>query len=352
MMHPGDQLRSLMSKNPRKESPIVAHLSSTLRTLHLHRRLVLSLFIAVGLVLTPAAGTKAQDADLPTVTIGSKDFTEQIIVSEMLAVLLEDAGYTVDRVLNLGGSAIVHTALADGEIDAYVEYTGTGLLAILGLEIPEVDADAVSTVEGTPPAGGGLAETVYEIVRTEYQEQFDLVWLEPWGFNNTYTLAMRADDVEEMGLETISDLEGIAGDLIFGATQEFVVRPDGLPGLTEAYGFEFGNAVGMDPGLVYSALDNGDVDVISAFATDGRIPALNLVTLEDDLGFFPPYFAAPVVRQELLDASPEIAEIFNQLAGLIDDQTMADLNFRVDEGGEEPLDVATSFLEEQGLIGS
>lgn len=326
----------------------MAQRQRALRTLTLHRRLFISLLIALGLVLTPAAGTRAQD-DLPTVTIGSKNFTEQFIVSEMLALLLEDAGYPVERVLNLGGSAIVHTALTEGEIDAYVEYTGTGLLAILGMEIPEAGA-ASPEAGATPAAGGGLAQEVYDIVSQEYQDQFNLTWLEPWGFNNTYTLAMRAADVEELGLETISDLEGVAGDLTFGATQEFVVRPDGLPGLTEMYGFEFGDAVGMDPGLVYSALDNGDVDVISAFATDGRIPALNLVTLEDDLGFFPPYFAAPVVRQELLDESPEIADIFNQLAGLIDDSTMADLNFRVDDGGEEPIDVARSFLVEQGLI--
>ena len=334
----------------------MAHLQSTQRTIDLDRRHFLSLLIAGGLVLTPAAGTMAQDEDLPAVTIGSKNFTEQFIVSEMLAVLLEDAGYDVERALNLAGSAIAHTALVEGEIDVYVEYTGTGLLAILGMDLPAADASPVAGASpgagASPAAEGGLAQDVYDIVAAEYQEQFGLTWLEPWGFNNTYTLAIRGDDVEELGgPETISDLEGVAGDLTFGATQEFVIRPDGLPGLTEAYGIEFGDAVGMDPGLVYGAIDAGDVDIISAFATDGRIPALGLVTLEDDLGFFPPYFAAPVVRQELLDASPEIADIFNQLAGLIDDQTMADLNFRVDDGGEEPLDVATSFLQEQGLIG-
>src|SRR5690606_17353766 len=130
--------------------------------------------------------------------------------------------------------------------------------------------------------------------------------------NNTYALAMRQEHAEELGVTKISDLIGKSNDLVFGGTQEFLVRPDGLPGLTATYeGLEFGEERGMDPGLLYQALDNGDVDVISAFATDGRIPALGLVTLEDDRGFFPPYFAAPVVRQELLDQDPAIADVLN-----------------------------------------
>jgi glycine betaine/choline ABC-type transport system substrate-binding protein len=303
---------------------------------------VLALFLAFTVT---TLGGAAQD-DLPTVTVGSKDFTEQILVSEMLAQLLEDAGYSVERQLNLGGSALVHQALVSGEIDTYVEYTGTGLLAILELPLPAAGA--------TPEAGGtpvSIVDSVYDTVKQAYQDEFGLVWLDPLGFNNTYTLAMRSDQAAELGVETISDLITVDADLRFGATQEFVVRPDGLPGLLEAYpGLEFTEALGMDPGLVYEALDSEQVDVISAFATDGRIPALNFVTLEDDLGFFPPYFAAPVVRQELLDEDPEVAEVLNQLSGMIDDQTMADLNFRVDDGGEEAADVAAAFLAEQGLI--
>ena len=132
----------------------------------------------------------------------------------------------------------------------------------------------------------------------------------------------------------------------------FVIIGGGPAGLTAAYeGLEFGDAKGFDPGLVYQAVDSGDVDVISAFATDGRIPALGLVTLEDDLGFFPPYFAAPVVRQDLLDQDAAVADVINMLAGKIDDQTMADLNSQIDVEGMEPEDVARTFLQEQGLIG-
>jgi osmoprotectant transport system substrate-binding protein len=268
----------------------------------------------------------------PTVAIGSKDFTEQIIINEMAAALLEDAGYPVQRKLNLGGSAVVHQALVSDEIDTYVEYTGTGLTAILSLPVQ------------TDP------QQVYETVKQEYEDQFNATWLEPWGFNNTYAIAMRKDHADELGVQTISDLKGKASELVFGGTQEFITRPDGLPGLTEAYDINFKEARGMDAGIMYQALASGQVDAISAFATDGRIPALDLVTLEDDQQFFPPYFAAPVIRQEKLEQDPQIAEVLNQLNGQIDNETMANLNLQVDQEGREAADVAREFLREQGLI--
>lgn len=317
-------------------------------------RILLPLFAALGLVLSSFAGATATATaqDLPTITVGSKDFTEQIIVAEMVALLLEDAGYPVERQLNLGGTVVVHEALVNGDIDTYVEYTGTGLLAILGLELPAADATPAASpaADAATPAATVGVDPVYEIVSAEYQSQFGLAWLDPWGFNNTYALALRGDQATELGVVTISDLLEHDQDLVLGATQEFLVREDGLLGLQEVYGLEFEDAVGLDPGLVYGAIEEGDVDVISAFATDGRVPALGLTLLEDDLGFFPPYFAAPVVRQELLDESPEVADILNQLGGMIDDGTMADLNFQVDDGGEEAIDVARAFLVEQGLI--
>jgi len=300
----------------------------------------------------------AHAQDLPSVTVGSKDFTEQIIISEMAGLLLENAGYGVELQLNLGGSGIVHAALVSGEIDTYLEYTGTALLVHLGMQLPAATpgadmatpmAEGTPMADGTPMAGGGK-DAIYDIVASEYQSQFNLVWLEPWGFNNTYALVMRTDRATELGITKISDLIGKEGDLTFGATTEFVTRPDGLPGIEAAYGLDFREEVGMDSGLVYQAVDSGDVDVISAFATDGRIPQLNLFTLEDDLGFFPPYFAAPVVRQELIDEAPEVADVLNQLAGKIDNATMAAMNAQVDVDGMEAQDVASAFLQEQGLI--
>ncbi len=310
-------------------------------------RIVMTLIVALGLTATAVAVPVAAQDEKPTITIGSKDFTESILLAEIVGVLLEDNGYTVELQTNLGGTAVVHQALVNGEVDIYVEYTGTGLLAILGQELPEAARDAA-----TPASGGGVGQDqVYDIVKSEYQEQFGITWLEPWGFNNTYAIAVTRETAEEHDLQTISDLEGVAGDMTLGATQEFLVRPDGLPGLTDLYGIDFGGEQGLDPGLVYAAVENGDVDVITATATDGRIPALDLVVLEDDKHFFPPYYAAPVVRGEVLEQNPEIADILNQLSGQIDDETMADLNYRIDEGGEEPNDVARAFLEERGLIG-
>ncbi len=325
----------------------------------MNRRVVLGAAAGgLAVVATQGRQTPTRAQDKPTIAVGSKAFTEQEIMGNLLALLLEDAGYEVERKLSLASTLIVHEALLAGDVDTYVEYTGTGLITILGLALPEATpgAEASPAAAASPsasPEAGALAGTdaVYDIVKAEYQSQFDVVWLDPIGFNNTYTLAVRADTATELGLRTISDLEAHVGDLTFGATQEFLVRPDGLPGLTATYGFEFTEAVGFDEGLVYSALDSEEVDVISAFATDGRIPALRLVLLEDDLGFFPPYFAAPVVRQDLLDQDPAIADVLNVLAGTIDDATMADLNFQVDDGGEEAEDVARTFLEERGLIG-
>lgn len=308
------------------------------------------LLVALGMMLASFAGVAnvaAQDEELPTIGIGSKDFTESIVLAEMVALLLEDAGYPVDRQINLGGTVVAHEALVNGDIDIYVEYTGTALLAILGLE--PLDSDMEDASPSATPAVG--QDEVFDIVSTEYDEQFGLTWLQPWGFNNTYAMAVTQETADEYGLETISDLEGASGELTLGATQEFLVRPDGLPGIIDLYGFDFGDAVGLDPGLVYTALESGDADVITATATDGRIPALGLVVLEDDLGFFPPYYAAPVVNAELLENNPEIGEILDQLAGTIDDGAMAELNFQVDDGGMEEIDVARAYLEEQGLIG-
>ena len=317
-----------------------------------NRRSLLAASAAGGLALAGVRTTRAQDK--PEVSIGSKDFTEQILINEIQGQLLEAAGYSVERNLNLGGTIVVHQALVNGDIDTYVEYTGTGLLAILEMELPEgttggAAASPTAGDMGTPMAGGGM-DAVYEIVKAEYQAQFNLVWLDPLGFNNTYVLVMRPDQAAELGVTKISDLAGVAGDLTFGATQEFLTRPDGLPGIQELYGIEFGEAQGFDPGLVYQALTEEDVDIISGFATDGQIAQLGLTALEDDLGFFPPYFACPVVRQELLDEDPAVREVLNQLAGKIDDATMAGLNARVAIDQEEAEDVARAFLQEQGLV--
>ena len=287
--------------------------------------LVLSLVFIMGALPLAATGQEK-------VVVGSKGFTEQVILGNMLSLLLENDGFKVDRKIGLGGTVICHEALVRGDISVYVEYTGTGLVTILK-----------KAVLNNP-------EEVYLVVKKDYEDKFKLSWLKPWGFNNTYCIVMRKADADRLKVKKVSDLKALAGNMILGATIEFVARPDGIPGLVKHYGLKFKDQKGMDPGLVYKAIAENQVDVISGFATDGRIPAFNLVVLEDDMRFFPPYFAAPVVRTELLAKAPKMAEVLNRLAGKISDDTMAILNSAVDVKKQDPEAVAKDFLKGQGLI--
>jgi osmoprotectant transport system substrate-binding protein len=280
----------------------------------------------------PTAGAFGQTGGRPGVSVGSKAFTEQLIVGNMVALLLESKGYPVTRKLGLGSTALAHAALVKGDIDVYVEYTGTGLVTIL-----------------KQPASQDPQAT-YDAVKKLYADQFHLVWAKPWGFNNTYALMMRKADADRLKITKISDLKDHARDLTLGATQEFLVRPDGIAGLTKAYGLSFKDMRGMDPGLMYQAVASRQVDVISGFSTDGRIPQLNLVVLQDDQKFFPPYYAAPVLRADLVQKSPIVLEVLNRLAGKISDSTMARLNLEVDGKRRAPDEVAAEYLRSLALI--
>lgn len=268
------------------------------------------------------------------VVVGSKNFTEQKVLGYMFAELIEaDTDLTVERRVGLQGTLVCFNALKEGDIHLYPEYTGTGLTAILK-----------EPVISDPDEG-------YARVKSEFERRWGLAWLEPLGFNNTYTLTMRRDQAEELGITRISDLRDHANDLKPGFDHEFMSRPDGYQPLTEAYGFRFKHEpVELDPGLMYRAIADRRVDVIDGFATDGRIPAFDLVILEDDQGFFPPYYAAPLVRQEVLEAHPEMAEALNRLAGKIDSAAMAQMNYEVDENHRSPREVALEFLRAQGLM--
>ncbi len=282
--------------------------------------------------------TSADTADVPAaeqgpIRVASKDFTEQFILGEMYALLLENAGYQVERKINLGGTPIAQQALINNEIDLYPEYTGTGLLTVL--QMP---------VMNDPKA-------VYDTVKQAYEEQFQLTWLDPAPMNNTQALAMTQERATELGITTISEMVAVADQLVLVGPPEFAEREDGLPGLQGAYGdFEFANFLAVDPGLRYQAIVNGEADVTVAFGTDGELAAYNLVTLEDDQNLWPPYQVAPVVRQELLTAQPEVATVLNALAPLLTDDTMRQLNNQVSGESQEPADVARAFLVDQGLI--
>jgi len=282
--------------------------------------------------LCAASFEEAKGQEKPTIIVGSKGFTEQLVLGNMVALLMENNGFKVDRKIGLGGTVICHEAIVRGDINVYVEYTGTGLTAILKKPVMK------------------NPEEVYQVVKKDYEEKFKVTWLKPWGFNNTYCIVMRKDDAERLKVKKVSDLKPLAKELVFGATMEFLARPDGIPGLTKHYDLKFKDQKGMDAGLVYKAISEKQVDVISGFATDGRIPAFNLVVLEDDLKFFPPYYAAPVVRMDLLAKAPQVADILNKLAGKITDTTMATLNYTVDGKKMEAEAVARDYLKNTGLI--
>ena len=285
-----------------------------------------------GLALASAI-TTAQAADI---SVGGKNFTEQQILSNMTSLYLEGLGYDVDIRAGMG-SAVLRQAQENGQIDLYWEYTGTSL----------INYNNISERLGP--------EETYERVK-ELDAEKGLVWLAPSAANNTYALAMRADDAEERSIFTLSDLAEVinAGEeeLEIGLNAEFYARDDGWRPLMEAYDFQVGrrDISRMDTGLVYQALRDGDVDVGLVFATDGRIPAFDFHVLEDDRGFFPAYALTPVVRQEVLDEFPELEEQMNTLSAQLDDDVMAELNARVDVERETIERVAESFLEEHGLL--
>ncbi|TZE80929.1 glycine betaine ABC transporter substrate-binding protein [Calorimonas adulescens] len=284
-----------------------------------------------------SGGGASQSAAGDTIVVGSKNFTEQIIVGHMMADLIEThTDLKVVRQLNLGGTNVCFEGIKKGSsnngIDIYMDYTGTGLVDILQME-PTTDPDEA-----------------YGTVKKEYKDKWNLVWLEPWGFNNTYTLAVKEDFANKSNIETFSDLGKIADQLVLGCSMEFVERPDGYPGLKEKYGFEFKNVKSMDTGVRYPAIDNDEVQVIDAFATDGLLVSHNLKILEDDKHFFPPYYAAPLVRGDVLEKHPEIADVLNKLANSITDEDMQKLNYQIDGEGKNAADVAKEFLKSRGLL--
>jgi osmoprotectant transport system substrate-binding protein len=309
---------------------------------------------AAALATRGGAIVSAQD---DPVRIGSKNFTEQFILGEMYGMLLEEAGIPIELSLNLGGTGIAHAALTSGEIDLYPEYPGTALVEVLDRQFSELTdtatpAAATPATAGTPGAGQAVDELVYNTVKEFYEEQFNVTLLDQTPFNNTQAVAVKRSFAEEQGLETISDLAAIAGDLTISAPSDFVEREDGLQGLIRAYNGQFDEmeVLSVDPSLKYRAIESGDADIVLAFGTDAQISALDLAVLEDDKGLFPPYHVAPFVRQETIDTYPDLPAVLNALAPLLTGEVMQGLNAQVDIDGEEPEDVARQFLEEQGLI--
>lgn len=277
----------------------------------------------IGLAAIVAASLCGCEHRREPVRVGSKNFTESIILGEILAGAIERHGIAVDRRLNLGGTFVCHKALVAGELDLYAEYTGTALTAILKL----------------PPSSD--PQSVYRTVQSEYERRFGLRWSQSFGFNDTFAIAIRGDDARSMGLATISDLARVQDRFRPGFGYEFLDRPDGWTGLQRAYGLSFTQpARTLDLGLLYQALGSKKVDVVAGNSTDGLIAALGLVVLRDDRRFFPPYEAAAVYRADLIGRYPAVARLFEKLHGAIDDDAMRQMNYEVDGRHRQPREVA------------
>ncbi len=265
--------------------------------------------------------------------VGSKNFTEELILGELYAQTLEHGNIAVTRKLNLGTTDIAMAALKRTEIDLYPEYTGTALLNVLHLP-PESDP-----------------KHAYETVRGAYAKEFGLTWLAPSPFDDTQALATTQAVAGRYAIGKLTDLAAKANELRLGAVPEFLTRADGLPGLRKRYGgFAFKQTKIIDNGLKYQALEHGDVDVVIAFSTEGQLKADSLVVMEDDRHFFPAYNVAPVVRKAALDAQPAIATLLDKLAPLLTNDVMQNMNLQVDGPQKrEPADVARDFLKSNGL---
>ncbi|WP_256589744.1 MULTISPECIES: glycine betaine ABC transporter substrate-binding protein [unclassified Pseudomonas] len=290
-----------------------------------------SLIFSFSLVAGVVGNASANNA----IIVGGKKFTEQQLVAEMTAQLLRANGYKVDKRADLG-SSVLRAAQENGQVDVYWEYTGTSLITYNKI------TDKLS------------AEQTYKRI-SELDAQKGITWLNPSKANNTYALAMRKVDAEKGGVVSISDLaKNIEAGKSYklASNAEFFSRPDGLRPLQEEYGFEFErkNIVRMDGGLTYQALRDGQVDLALVLSTDGRIPAFGFVVLKDDKGFFPGYALTPVIRTEVLEASPKVGELLNALSSRLDDETIAGLNSRVDVGRESIEGVSKGFLRESGLL--
>ena len=295
--------------------------------------------LIVGLAVVAIAGVLVYTSMLggaqgdKVIRVASKDFSEQIILGNMVSDIIEfNTDIKVERKLVLGGTQVCFAALRSNDIDIYVDYTGT----------------AYSDTLAYPPISD--MQRVYDTVKTDLADKFNIVVLKQLNFNNTYALAVTQESAKKYNLHTVSDLKRVASKMKSGTTFEFLNREDGLHGVERVYGFKFRESVALDGAPRYTALVSKDVDVVDAFATDGLLKKFQLKVLVDDKGFFPPYNAIPLVRGEIMQQYPEIEPLMDKLSAVLSDEVMMDLNYQVDELQREPHVVAREFLKKQGLI--
>lgn len=289
--------------------------------------------IALLLCLCIAGGVLLPINRQDTIHIATKPMTEQYVMGEILDILIEqDTDLNVELTQGVGGgTSNIQPAMESGEFDIYPEYTGTAWNMVLKKE-------------------DLYTEDLFETMQEEYKNSFDMQWIGMYGFNNTYGLVVRREIAEKYNLQTYSDLKAVSNQLVFGAEYDFFEREDGYDALCKTYGFTFKNTMDMDIGLKYQAINQGKIDVMVIFTTDGQLSVSDVTVLEDDKNFYPSYLCGNIIRSEVLTKHPELEEIFEKLTGVISDEDMAQMNYAVESEGKEPREVAEAFLQNAGLL--
>ncbi|MBP2633203.1 MAG: glycine/betaine transporter substrate-binding protein [Firmicutes bacterium] len=290
--------------------------------------LIVVVVVVLALFMTACGSNSVSTSKNTTIRVGTKDFTENLVVGELYALALEGAGYKVERVSNIAGS-VIHTSLVSNKIDLYPEYTGTGLLAVLKMKLLISPDD------------------VYQTVKDEYEKQFKITWLQYSKANDSAGLFIRTEVSKKFGIITISDLQKHASELRFASQGEFDQREDGIPALKKVYGdFNWKSSKVYDNGLKYEVLKNNEADVSPAYTTEGQLVNTNEFTLlEDDKHVWPPYNLAPVIRDNVLAAHPDIADVINKVSATLNTKTLTALNAKVDVDKKEYEKVAKEYYE-------
>ncbi len=299
-------------------------------------RIRTQLVVGLMLIFAMVLGGCSEKSDNKTIRIATKPMVEQYILGEMLGILIEDAGYDVEITKGIGGgTSNIQPAMEKGEFDLYPEYTSSGWVLVLGHKADGIDD-----------------EIMLEQIREEYSELYDMSWIGMYGFNNTYTVAVRGDIAEAYELKNTSDLSAISPELNFGSNPDYIEREDGFPVLCETYDLEFKSIADVDIGLKYKALTNGDIDVTTAFTTDAQLanPDVSIVTLEDDKHLQVNYFCSTVVRNEVLEMYPDLESVLMKMDGICNEMEMAQMNYLVEVEGQDENKVAREFLIEKGVL--
>lgn len=287
--------------------------------------------IMVLVILT--LGISGCSSESEVITLGAQNINEMVVLINMAELLIKDqTDYEVTTNTEFAGSSVLHQAMEQDEIDVYPTWTGTQLTGILRYEGDQM-----------------TSEETYNYVKQGFEEEFNMTWSKPFGFNNTYAFVVKEAIAQDYNLEKASDLADYAGDWLLAGDENFDTRADAYPGWSAHYGIDFKEVINMQYGLIYRAVDAGEVDAAVAYSTDSRIKQLGLVILEDDKEFFPAYSGAYVIGEKVQEDYPEIVDILNQLEGLINDEQMVEMNYRYDEG-EDPNAIAKDFLTQAGLL--